>query len=389
MLDAPRADAVAESLGLELSAVPACPLCLWSVGSALEDDPAELRSALRFFAPVLWDEGLEAPVRAALEAARALGIPDADAATAEVEQLGPSSRVVKAVVQRLAAQQLEELRTAKAPNGTALRAPLPGGNGVLLVSGSLPGRAGADLRSQALEYARNLGVNFPFLRPSGEASERFADRVAADLVGVDGEVPPERVAEGVALVDADERRRLVEAYVRRFPDVWDALCRDVGRETAEHGLVESAVRASVNERREPPFSLLRPLEGPRAPADPVHALASALFCEDVWTLDDAVAAAAAAGGFESLSAAWEGAIAEVARARLEPWHVERVRTLSARLAAHLPFEELPRASEALARACGLVAAAGDVAADVAQALLRNYVGFLVGRPRPRSPNGST
>jgi hypothetical protein len=116
------------------------------------------------------------------------------------------------------------------------------------------------------------------------------------------------------------------------------------------------------------------------PDQPHHVVGCALFPEDVWSLDDAVAAAAAAAGRESVREAWEGAIGGVVRERLEPVHVQRIRTQAARLAAHLPFEGLPRASALLGRGCELVSRADDVAADVAVTLLRNYVVRLVGAP---------
>jgi hypothetical protein len=75
--------------------------------------------------------------------------------------------------------------------------------------------------------------------------------VAAELLGIDDEVSPELVAEGVALLDRAERTRLVEAYATRIPDIWSVLCSDLTAEVAERELVASAVRAAVNERREP------------------------------------------------------------------------------------------------------------------------------------------
>lgn len=72
-------------------------------------DEREVRRAIRFFAPLLWDEGLDAPVRVALDQAAVKGIPGAEAAITDVEARGPRSRVVEAIVRRLAAQMLEEL----------------------------------------------------------------------------------------------------------------------------------------------------------------------------------------------------------------------------------------------------------------------------------------
>jgi hypothetical protein len=121
MLDAHRAAAVAGSLGLELRELQLCVMCLFGVSTALRrGDEREVRSALRFFAPLLWEEGLEEPLCAALRRAAAEGVPDAAEALADVERHGGASRVVRAVVRVLASQQLRELRLLE-----GLRAPPP------------------------------------------------------------------------------------------------------------------------------------------------------------------------------------------------------------------------------------------------------------------------
>lgn len=113
---------------------------------------------------------------------------------------------------------------------------------------------------------------------------------------------------------------------------------------------------------------------------PYHAVAVVLAHNDVWSFDDALAAAEAAVGAERLRDAWERAIAEVVKARLEPVHIARVRMLSARLACFLPYEEYPRASGLLARGCRSVARRRQTAVDVAVSLLANYVVYLAGPP---------
>lgn len=121
MLDERRATAVARALGLEQQALQLCVMCLFGVSTALRrGDPRELRSALRFFVPLLWEEGLEQPLRAALLQAVAAGLPDAAEAAGDVDRYGPACRVTKAVVRLLAEQQLRELRGLE-----RLRAPPP------------------------------------------------------------------------------------------------------------------------------------------------------------------------------------------------------------------------------------------------------------------------
>jgi hypothetical protein len=121
VLDERRAEAVAGALGLDLRLLQLCVMCLLGVSSALrQGDPLALRSALRFFTPLLWEEGLEDPLRDALRRAAEAGVPDAAAALDDVDRYGPACRVTKAVVRLLAEQQLRELRVLE-----GLRAPPP------------------------------------------------------------------------------------------------------------------------------------------------------------------------------------------------------------------------------------------------------------------------
>ncbi len=86
-------------------------MCIFGVACALDsDDEREPRRTLRFFVPLLWDEGLDAPVRAALEAAREAGVEGAAAAIADLEARGPRSFVFGAVVRLLAQRQSEAMK---------------------------------------------------------------------------------------------------------------------------------------------------------------------------------------------------------------------------------------------------------------------------------------
>jgi hypothetical protein len=212
-----------------------------------------------------------------------------------------------------------------------------------------------NVRQEALAYAYELGRNFPFLRPAGAAQRAFAERAADELFGLDGEVPDAVLAKGVTLLGESDRAALVDAYAHRFPDVWAALRADIGDETAACALVESAVRASVDELREPWPAMVEAFEPPDVPDLPYHALACVLTHDAVWSLDDALAAAAEAAPVERRRDAWEHAIARVVEARLEAEHLARIRRLAGRLETWLPFAGLPRASDLLARACELAA----------------------------------
>ena len=111
MVDRAAADVLAAALELCLDAVVVCPGCLFGVAMELDkSDERAIRAAVRFFAPLLWDEGLEEPVRAALEQACRAGVDGAEAAFADVEARGPRSGVFDAVVRLLASRQLEEAK---------------------------------------------------------------------------------------------------------------------------------------------------------------------------------------------------------------------------------------------------------------------------------------
>ena len=98
------ADELAAQLDLDVDEVGICHACLSSVSFPQRaGDERETRRATNEFAPILWDEGLEGPVREALERASTAGVAGADAAMRGVEALGGRSVVVKAIVRRLAA----------------------------------------------------------------------------------------------------------------------------------------------------------------------------------------------------------------------------------------------------------------------------------------------
>src|SRR2546430_16993975 len=105
------AHAVAQALDLDIDASGICRACLASVGFPLDGgDAREVRRALSFFTPLLWDEGLERAAREALERGRQTGIPNAEAALADVRANGSRSRVVKALVIRLAADLMRKAK---------------------------------------------------------------------------------------------------------------------------------------------------------------------------------------------------------------------------------------------------------------------------------------
>jgi hypothetical protein len=98
------AQALALELDLDVDELRICHACLSFVSFPLAaGDEREVKRAIDYFGPVLWEEGLEAPVRAELEGARERGVPGAEDAIFEVDRVGGGSRVVAAIVRRLAA----------------------------------------------------------------------------------------------------------------------------------------------------------------------------------------------------------------------------------------------------------------------------------------------
>jgi hypothetical protein len=97
------ATALAARLDLDLDAIGICFACLGIVAMELDSgNERAVRGAVARMAPVLWEEGLALPVLASLERARRAGDEGAAAAIRDIERQGPRSRVVKAVVRRLA-----------------------------------------------------------------------------------------------------------------------------------------------------------------------------------------------------------------------------------------------------------------------------------------------
>jgi hypothetical protein len=103
-----EARAIAQALDLDVDEVGICHACLSFVSFPLEaGNDGEVRRALAFFTPVLWEEGLERPARDALDRACRAGVAHAEAAAADVAARGPRSPVVRELVLRLAADLTE------------------------------------------------------------------------------------------------------------------------------------------------------------------------------------------------------------------------------------------------------------------------------------------
>jgi hypothetical protein len=106
-----RANALAKSLELDVNC-GVCHACLSFVCFALDEgDPHKITGALRRMTPDLWADGLAGPALAAVRSACSRGIPDAEAALADLELHGARSGVARAIVRRLAEDLSRRTRT--------------------------------------------------------------------------------------------------------------------------------------------------------------------------------------------------------------------------------------------------------------------------------------
>lgn len=105
--------ALATRLDLDLDNAGICLACLSFVTMPLgAGDGRKARRELVRVTPDLWAEGLSDSLGAALERARLGGDADAEEAIREIELAGARARIVGAVVERLALEQVERARLA-------------------------------------------------------------------------------------------------------------------------------------------------------------------------------------------------------------------------------------------------------------------------------------
>jgi hypothetical protein len=98
-------ESVAEALPVGLHSRGVCPMCLLLL---LQGGPES------FVVPTLWIEGMDEPVRDALQDAVRRGVSGAEAALDDLEARGCRSTVFRAVVRRLARELDESARRAYA-----------------------------------------------------------------------------------------------------------------------------------------------------------------------------------------------------------------------------------------------------------------------------------
>lgn len=96
---------LAEQLDLDVHDVPICLACLSFVSIAIRSgEERKIRREVNRMTPDLWAEGLEQPLRLALERAVERGVPLAPEALADLDERRGRSTVARAVVLRLGRQ---------------------------------------------------------------------------------------------------------------------------------------------------------------------------------------------------------------------------------------------------------------------------------------------
>jgi hypothetical protein len=106
-----RADRLASELHLDVGAARICLACLSIVAFELESgNRRRIQGLLVSMTRDLWHEGLSEHAFAAVEDGCCRGLADAPAALADLEQLGGSSPIARAITLRLARQLLERAK---------------------------------------------------------------------------------------------------------------------------------------------------------------------------------------------------------------------------------------------------------------------------------------
>jgi hypothetical protein len=229
-------------------------------------------------------------------------------------------------------------------------------------------RQRASLR--ALSEAHDLALLFPRLRAHDAVLDAYADRIAGAL-GAE-ELRQEWIEDGVALLDAQARRGIVASLRNRYPERWRSLASAVGDEAlTERSAVASVVLATILERQPLGRGVLELLEVMPPPASPCPVLVLVIDPHLVWERDDAIVVGRMVRHGGDGQRFYKEAH-DLACARVEDWHVERVRSLAEHVRSQLPAAGLERATALLEAAVEEVDADEEAARWVAGALLAQY-----------------
>jgi hypothetical protein len=227
---------------------------------------------------------------------------------------------------------------------------------------------------QALGQLAAIASWFPSARPCCDSFDGWSEGLCAC------HATAALVEEGVAVLPAEERARILERGRLAAPHVWQRA-RD--RERAERSLLAGAVTAGLRERCEVDELRLALLEGGLEPGDDAaDILAFVLDAPDLWsireaiTLDQELAALGDEQDEDAYARAWDSTVERTTARLLTDEHRLRLARMVARLEARLPDGESSAASEAIRAACAAFGSDAPVRADLAALLLADAASIV-------------
>ena len=209
-----------------------------------------------------------------------------------------------------------------------------------------------------LGEATDLAALFPAVRPRDCVFAVYAES-AASQVKLEREgawVPTHIVEDGLALLDEQERDRIVRSWYDLYPDRWGSLVADGGDETLiRRSVVAGAVRAAILDRMPLQRDSVSLYESGLFADLPANALTLLVPPPSIWARDQALLANGIFPGgprfeptrFDALEQYAGGCVGDAERARL--------REAADRIERQLPVEALPRASATLVAGCEVIA----------------------------------
>jgi hypothetical protein len=210
-------------------------------------------------------------------------------------------------------------------------------------------------RAKAIEELVGLPTLFPLLQPQDEAFERWlAEQPTLDP-------SRELIEEGINVLPAAERERIVRAHGKEFPQVWKRLVANLGGEANAAGVVliaaVAAAFAATHGIDPRALEVIEYLEQFRS--DPAGTLAHALEPGDLWSVAEAAQAKEAIARIpdwaddHAYELRWDATFEREAARHWSDAHERRLGLLVDRIRAQLPADGHARASASLAEAIAL------------------------------------
>jgi hypothetical protein len=184
--------------------------------------------------------------------------------------------------------------------------------------------------------ANDIAALFPHVRPRDGVFDAFADHTAKEFPRCEARLPT-----GI--------------WRDLYPERWAAMVADGGDESLiERAATVRAVRVAILERIPLAHATVAGFERGLHADLPANALTLIVPPPSIWSIDEAVEAAAACPGGRRFEPARFDALERHAGGRVTEAHVSRLRAAALRIAVQLPVEGLPVAGATLAAACTVI-----------------------------------